>query len=63
MNEAVKLLPILVIEKNKLVPENYWNVHRKYIIAAVEILSGEYPYLSEYMDAVKQECSDESCNS
>ncbi|MCR4833130.1 MAG: RNA polymerase subunit sigma [Butyrivibrio sp.] len=27
--------------------------HRKYIIAAVEILSGEYPLLSEYMKSIK----------
>lgn len=32
--------------------------HRKYIIAAVEILDGEYPYLSEYMRFIKEEAKE-----
>jgi RNA polymerase sigma factor len=27
--------------------------HRRYIIAAVEILSGDYPLLAEYMQFIK----------
>lgn len=50
-----KLLPILIIEKKKKIPRKLLERHRKYIIAAVEILSGEYPYLAEYMRTIREE--------
>lgn len=52
-----KQLPIKKIEKNLSIPRKILDRHRKYIIAAVEILSGEYPYLSEYMWPIRKELS------
>lgn len=48
-------LPMKTIEKNTDVPQKILERHRKYIIAAVEILSGGYPYLAEYMRYIKEE--------
>ncbi len=48
-------LPNKSIEKNTDVPQKILERHRKYIIAAVEILSGGYPYLAEYMRYIKEE--------
>ncbi len=48
-------LPLKVIEKNTNVPRKILERHRKYIIAAIEILSGEYPYLAEYMRYIREE--------
>jgi len=42
-------LPLKMIEKNTKVPRKIMERHRKYIIAAIEILTGEYPGLSDYM--------------
>ncbi|MEM1485416.1 RNA polymerase sigma-I factor [Oscillospiraceae bacterium PP1C4] len=50
-----KLLPIKIIEKNAKVPRKILERHRKYIIAAVEILSGEYPCLADYMQFIRKE--------
>ncbi|MEA4986540.1 MAG: RNA polymerase sigma-I factor [Anaerovorax sp.] len=50
-----KLLPIKIIEKNAKVPRKILERHRKYIIAAVEILSGEYPGLADYMRFIREE--------
>jgi RNA polymerase sigma factor len=50
-----KQLPIKIIEKNAKVPRKLLERHRKYIIAAVEILIGDYPYLSEYLNFIKKE--------
>jgi len=50
-----KQLPIKNIEKNTKLPRKIIERHRKYIIAAVEILSGEYPFLSEYMWTIRKE--------
>ena len=47
-----KQLPIKIIENNSGVPRKILERHRKYIIAVVEILAGDYPWLNEY---VKQE--------
>ncbi len=52
---ALKQLPLKIIEKNADVPRKILERHRKYIIAAVEILSGEYPYLAEYVRYIKEE--------
>lgn len=48
-------LPIKVIEKNADVPRKILERHRKYIIAAIEILSGGYPYLAEYLRYIREE--------
>lgn len=55
--QASKQLPIKIIEKNTKVPRKILERHRKYIIAVVEILSGEYPLLAEYMHFVRKETS------
>jgi len=50
-----KQLPLKIIEKNAKVPRKILERHRKYIIAAVEILSGEYPNLVEYLRYIREE--------
>ena len=45
-------LPIKEICKNCEVPRKILENHRKYIIAGIEILSGEYPLLAEYLKFV-----------
>ncbi|OQB20481.1 MAG: RNA polymerase sigma factor SigI [Firmicutes bacterium ADurb.Bin182] len=50
-----KQLPLKIIEKNLNIPRKKLERHRKYIIAAAEILSGEYPCLSDYMQYIKEE--------
>ena len=52
---ASKQLPLKIIEKNARVPRKILERHRKYIIAAIEILSGEYPCLAEYMRFIRKE--------
>jgi RNA polymerase sigma factor len=44
-----------MIEKNTHVPRKILERHRKYIIAAIEILSGEYPYLADYLRYIREE--------
>lgn len=53
--KASKLLPIKIIQKNTGLPRKVLENHRKYIIAAVEILAGDYPYLAEYMRFIREE--------
>lgn len=50
-----KKLPIKIIEKNLKVPRKILERHRKYIIAAVVIISGDYPNLAEYMSFIREE--------
>ncbi len=52
---ADKFLPLQKIEKNCGLPRKLLERHRKYIIAAVVLLSGEYPHLSQYLSAMKKE--------
>lgn len=52
---STKMLPIKIIEKNAKVPRKILERHRKYIIAAVEILSGEFPNLAEYLRYIREE--------
>ena len=52
---ASKTLPLKEIEKNTKLPRKILERHRKYIIAAVEIITGDYPYLAEYMRFVRKE--------
>ncbi len=50
-----KLLPVKILEKNTKVPRKIIERHRKYIIAAIVILSGEYLELAEYLRYIKEE--------
>jgi RNA polymerase sigma factor len=50
-----KQLPLKNIEKSAQVPRKILERHRKYIIAAIEILSGEYPNLAEYLRYIREE--------
>ncbi len=49
-----KMLPIRIIEKNTGITPKILERHRKYIIAGIVILSGEYPILAEYFRRVKE---------
>lgn len=49
-----KMLPLKIIEKNQNLPRKVLERHRKYIIAGSEIISGDYPTLSEYLRFVKE---------
>lgn len=50
-----KFLPNKLIEENTGVPRKVLERHRKYIIAAMEIMTGDYPYLSGYMRFIREE--------
>lgn len=52
---VTKQLPLKVIEKNTRIPRKLLERHRKYIIAAIEILSGEYPHLTDYLQYIREE--------
>ncbi|MDP4152294.1 MAG: RNA polymerase subunit sigma [Bacillota bacterium] len=54
-------LPIKEIEKSCKIPRKILERHRRYIIAAIEILTGDYPCLGEYMESIKKEIEHESC--
>ena len=49
-----KRLPLNIIEKNIKIPRKIIERHRKYIIAAIEILDGDYPYISEYLVSIRE---------
>lgn len=49
-----KALPLKILEKNTNIPRKVLERHRKYIIAATEILIGEYPGLAFYMKSMKE---------
>lgn len=49
-----KQLPIKKIQKGTDLPRKLLEHHRKYIIAVVEILSGEYPCLAEYVSYIRK---------
>ncbi len=48
-------LPLNLIEKNTKVPRKLLERHRKYIVAAVEIMDGDYPNLAGYMGYIREE--------
>jgi len=52
---STKQLPLKIIENNAHIPRKILERHRKYIIAAIEILSGGYPSLAEYMRYIREE--------
>ena len=49
-----KQLPVEAIIQGSGVKKKILERHRKYIIAAIEILSGEYPLLAEYMRYIRE---------
>lgn len=53
--KRTKQLPLQNIEQNTKITRKIIERHRKYIIAAVVILSGEYPYLADYIRAIGRE--------
>lgn len=53
--KRTKLLPIKILENNLTLPRKILERHRKYIIAGAEIISGDYPILSEYLRFIKEE--------
>ena len=48
-------LPIKILEEKLHLPRKILERHRRYIIAAAEILSGEYPCLGSYLGAIGKE--------
>ena len=50
--KTTKQLPIKIISENAKVPRKILERHRKYIITAAEILSGDYPKLAEYLSHI-----------
>lgn len=50
-----KQFPLKFTEKNTGVPRKILERHRKYLIAAVEILYGDYPILSDYLRYIREE--------
>ncbi|MEG0876451.1 MAG: RNA polymerase subunit sigma [Oscillospiraceae bacterium] len=57
MNElhSSRQLPIKILEKNTGIPRKILERHRKYIIAAVELLWGDFPRLAEYLRPIREE--------
>ncbi len=53
--KQTKLMPVKNIEIITSVPRKTIERHRNYIVCLVEILSGEYVYLAEYVNFVKEE--------
>lgn len=53
--KRTRALPLKTIEKNANLPRKVLERHRKYIIAGAEIISGDYPILSEYLRFVREE--------
>lgn len=49
-----KSLPVKELIKESGVPRKIIDRHRKYIIAATEILSGEYPVLASYLQTIRE---------
>jgi RNA polymerase sigma factor len=47
-------LPIKIIENNTYIPRKILERHRKYIIAAVEILNGEYTGIAQYLNCLRE---------
>ncbi len=53
--KVTKLFPLKIVENMTKIPRKILERHRKYIIAEVEIISGEYPHLAEYMQFIREE--------
>ena len=55
--QSSRLLPIAEIIKITGLPRKVIENHRRYIIAAIEIMNGEYPLIAEYMKYIREEMS------
>jgi RNA polymerase sigma factor len=51
----LRQLPVKNLERSVQIPRKILDRHRKYIIAAAELLSGEYPCLAYYMRDIREE--------
>jgi len=51
---AKRILPVKELREDAGISRKILERHRKYIIAAIEILNGEYPLLAEYMSYIKK---------
>ena len=51
---AKRRLPVSEIKKRTGVSDKLFERHRKYLIAAAEILAGDYPRLQEYLKYIKK---------
>ena len=49
-----KKLPLTKLNKNTGTPQKILERYRKYLIAAAEILSGDFPYLSTYLESIRR---------
>ena len=49
-----RILPLKEIEKISEVPRKILERHRKYIIAAVELISGDYPHHAQYLHCITE---------
>lgn len=52
---ATRTLPVKLLQTNCKLPPKLLERHRKYIIAAVEIMTRDCPYLAEYMRYIRKE--------
>lgn len=52
--QSTKTLPVKDLCKDKSIPVKILERHRKYIIAATEIMQGDYPLLKEYMSYIRK---------
>lgn len=50
-----RCLPVMAICRALELAKKIINRHKRYIIASTEILDGDYPQLSEYLDYIKKE--------
>ena len=50
-----RMLPIKILEKDTGLPRKLCERHRKYIIAATEIISGDFPFLAEYLKYIRED--------
>jgi len=57
-----KSLQINIIQKNAKISKKALEHYQKYIIAAVEIISGDYRCLSEYFRFIREGLKDEICS-
>jgi len=57
-----KSLQMNTIQKNAKLPKNILVHYEKYIITVVEIISGDYRCLSEYIRFIREGLKDESCS-
>jgi RNA polymerase sigma factor len=53
--KRTKFLPTKIIVENLNLPRKIIERHRKYIIAGIEIIAGNYPILAEYLKFVREE--------